>query len=89
MKDELRFPLLGGKFLRPLDSRNWTIGEWVKKKKGEGLREVLVSYHPTLETAWKSCVDDNLLTAKTKKELGSIINQLKELKEPFFKENIK
>lgn len=70
-----RFQLLNNQFLRRLDELNWTI---------EG-GNTQPTFYPTLESAWRSCINDNLLTAKTKKELGEIIKKLEELKKPFFK----
>jgi hypothetical protein len=84
MKKQILFPLFHGRYLRRLDEKNWTVGYMRMSKAGNEYEE-LESFYPTLESAWRGIIDDELLTAKTRKELGAVIKQIKELKEPFFK----
>ena len=73
----------GNHYIRNFDDKNWVVGKVYRtQKKGEPVvvKEEVLGYYPTLQSAWSGAINMQVLQANKKDELLDIIRILEALK---------
>lgn len=75
----MEIKLLDNKYIKNIDKLNWGVCEIKTSEKTQEEKEYCYSYHPTIESALKSAIKQELIKAEDMEHLEGIIKNIRGL----------